>query len=112
MERARRFGVPKILLVEDDVDITSLNEVVWASSTRAHPSHGEICFPDKANVALYVYLDEKEKHTYRGTKVLHNCLLADRYANGDRPVKGSFENGWPEEVRCKVLSSWTNYGCR
>jgi 4-hydroxy-3-polyprenylbenzoate decarboxylase len=104
------FGVPKILLVEDDVDITNINEVVWAFSTRAHPAHGEIYFPDKANVALYVYLDEQEKHTYRGTKVLHNCLLADRYTDGDRPQKGSFENGWPEDVRRKVLSAWKTYG--
>ena len=104
------FGVPKILLVEDDVDITNVNEVVWAFSTRAHPAHGEIYFPDKANVALYVYLDEQEKHTYRGTKVLHNCLLADRYTDGDRPQKGSLENGWPEDVRQKVLSSWQRYG--
>jgi 4-hydroxy-3-polyprenylbenzoate decarboxylase len=106
------FGVPKILLVEDDVDITNVNEVVWAFSTRAHPAHGEIYFPDKANVALYVYLDEKEKHTYRGTKVVHNCLLADRYPNGERPQKGSFENGWPEAVRQKVLRSWKTYGYR
>lgn len=104
------FGVPKILLVEDDVDITDIKDVVWAFSTRAHPSHGEIYFPDKANVALYVYLDEKEKHSYRGTKVIHNCLLADRYAAGERPRKGSFENGWPEAVRRKVLNSWARYG--
>jgi hypothetical protein len=42
--------------------------------------------------------------------VLHNCLLADRYANEDRPRKGSFENGCPETIREKVLSSWKKYG--
>lgn len=104
------FGVPKILLVEDDVDITNVDEVVWAFSTRAHPAHGEIYFPDQANVALYVYLDEKEKRTYRGTKVIHNCLLADCCSNGARPRKGSFENGWPAELQQKVLTSWKRYG--
>ncbi|MGH7050871.1 MAG: hypothetical protein ACREFS_04635 [Acetobacteraceae bacterium] len=104
------FGVPKILLVEDDVDITDIKDVVWAFSTRAHPAHSELYFPDEANVALYVYLDEKEKHTDRGTKVLHNCLLVDRYADGERPRKGRFDNGWPEAAHQKVLNSWTRYG--
>lgn len=104
------FGVPKILLVEDDVDITALEDVVWAFATRTHPAHGEIHFPDQDNVGLYVYLDEKEKRSWRSTKVIHNCLLADRYTEGNRPMKGSFENGWPDAVRNKVLSSWKEYG--
>lgn len=106
------LGVPKILLVEDDIDITNINEVVWAFATRAHPAHGEVRFADKDNVGLYVYLDEKEKRTWRSAKVVHNCLLADRYAEGARPLKGSFENVWPEAVRRKVLGSWEAYGFR
>lgn len=106
------LGVPKILLVEDDIDITNVNEVVWAFATRAHPSHGEVRFADKDNVGLYVYLDEKEKRTWRSTKVVYNCLLADRYAEGARPLKGSFGNVWPDAVRQKVLNSWRAYGYR
>lgn len=106
------FGVPKILLVEDDVDITRVDEVVWAFATRAHPAHGEVHFPDRDNVDLYVYLEEQERHTWRSSKVIHNCLLADRYPERDRPRKGSFTNGWPEPVRHRVLSSWRKYGYR
>jgi 4-hydroxy-3-polyprenylbenzoate decarboxylase len=87
------FGVPKILLVEDDIDITDVNQVVWAFSTRVHPTHGEIYFPDEPNAILFVYLDETERETYKATKVIHNCLLADRFTKDEIPVKGSFENG-------------------
>lgn len=104
------LGVPKILLVEDDVDITDVNDVVFAFSTRAHPLHGEIYFPDRANVDLYVYLEPGEKGTWRSTKVVHNCLLADRYSPAERPRKGTFANGWPAETQQKVLSSWQKYG--
>jgi 4-hydroxy-3-polyprenylbenzoate decarboxylase len=104
------LGVPKIILVEDDVDITNLAEVVWAFATRAHPAHGEVHFPDKNNVGLSVYLDEKERLAWRSTKVIHNCLLADRYKSSDRPLKGSFENDWPAEIQEIVLKSWKNYG--
>jgi 4-hydroxy-3-polyprenylbenzoate decarboxylase len=45
-------------------------------------------------------------------KVIHNCLLADLFPDGARPVKGSFENGWPPEIRQRVLDNWAKYGYR
>lgn len=104
------FGVPKVLLVEDDIDITDVKEVVWAFATRTHPEHGEVHFPAKPTAALSVYLDEQEQHTYRAGKVIHNCLLADLFPAGKRPVKGTLENGWPADVRQRVLTAWNTYG--
>jgi 4-hydroxy-3-polyprenylbenzoate decarboxylase len=104
------FGVPKILLVEDDVDITDPNEAIWAFATRTHPEHGEIHFPAQPHVQLSVYLSEAEAHSYRAGKVIYNCLLADLYDEKVRPTKGSFANGWPEEIRERVLANWTAYG--
>lgn len=105
------FGVPKILLVEDDIDITDVNEVVWAFATRAHPEHGDVHFADEpSQVAGEVYLDAAERHTYKAGKVIHNCLLADRFPDGERPVKGNLEHGWPGEIRDRVLRRWPEYG--
>jgi 4-hydroxy-3-polyprenylbenzoate decarboxylase len=104
------LGVPKIILVEDDVDITNLADVVWAFATRAHPAHGEVYFADKNNVGLSVYLNEKEKLAWRSTKVIHNCLLSDTRRSSDRPLKGNFENGWPRGIQETVLNSWRKYG--
>ncbi len=106
------FGVPKILLVEDDIDITDVNQVVWAFATRTHPEHGEAHFPAEPTAALSVYLSEEEKHTYRAGKVIYNCLLADRFAKEEFPVKGSFENGWPDHIQHRVLANWRTYGYR
>ncbi|MEU6580871.1 UbiD family decarboxylase [Nocardia sp. NPDC046763] len=107
-------NAPKILLVEDDVDITNVNEVVWAFATRSHPDveRGEFHFPHKLSDDLPVYLDDEEKHTFMAGKVVYNCLLADLYPEGKRPVKGSFENGWPTEIQQRVLSNWQKYGYR
>lgn len=106
------FGVPKILLVEDDIDITDVNQVVWAFATRTHPEHGEILFPSEPTAALSVYLTEQERHTYRAGKVIYNCLLADRFAKEEFPVKGSFEKGWPDHIQQRVLANWHTYGYR
>lgn len=106
------FGVPKVLLVEDDIDTTDINDVVWAFATRTHPEHGEVHFPALPHVQLSVYLSEAEAHSYRAGKVLYNCLLADLFTEENRPVKGSFANGWPADVQQRVLAKWETYGYR
>lgn len=107
-------NAPKILLVEDDVDITDLNQVVWAFATRSHPDveRGEFHYPHKVSDQLAVYLSPDEQHTFMAGKVIYNCLLADLYPEGKRPVKGSFENGWPAEIQERVLANWQAYGYR
>ena len=105
-------NAPKILLVEDDVDITKLDEVVWAFATRSHPERGEFHFPHKLSMQLAVYLNLEEAHTFMAGKVVYNCLLTDLYPDDERPIKGSFENGWPAEIRQRVLEQWSDYGFR
>ncbi|ACU72559.1 UbiD family decarboxylase [Catenulispora acidiphila DSM 44928] len=107
-------NAPKILLVEDDVDITDLEQVVWAFATRSHPdvNRGEFHFPPKVSDQLAVYLSPEEAHTFMAGKVIYNCLLADLFPEGARPIKGSFENGWPAEIQQRVLENWQAYGYR
>jgi 4-hydroxy-3-polyprenylbenzoate decarboxylase len=106
------FGVPKVLLVEDDFDFTDVGKVVWAFASRAHPLHGEIAFPQQAQNNLPVFLDDSEKFTYHATKVIHNCLLADRFPQGSRPIAADLERGWPPEIVRRVRENWTSYGFR
>ncbi|MEV5721600.1 UbiD family decarboxylase [Amycolatopsis mediterranei] len=103
-------NAPKILVVEDDIDITDLDEVVWAFATRSHPERGEFHFPHRLSDQLAVYLSPEESRTFMAGKVVYNCLLADLYPEGSRPIKGSFENGWPAEIRQRVLDNWQSYG--
>ena len=104
------FGIPKVLLVEDDFDFTDVGQVVWAFASRAHPHHGEVEFPGQAQNNLPVFLDPGEKFSYHTTKVVHNCLLADRYAQGERPVAADLAHGWPEDVTRRVIENWGSYG--
>jgi 4-hydroxy-3-polyprenylbenzoate decarboxylase len=106
------FGLPKILLVEDDFDVTDVSQVMWAFASRAHPSHGEIYFPDEAMNSLPVFLSPSEKSVFKTTKVVHNALLADRFAKADRPVRSDLVHGWPREVSDRVISKWRTYGYR
>jgi 4-hydroxy-3-polyprenylbenzoate decarboxylase len=40
--------IPKVLLMDDDVDPADLEELVWAFATRNHPARGRCCFPMSA----------------------------------------------------------------
>ena len=104
------FGIPKIILVEDDFDFTDVGQVVWAFASRAHPHHGEIYFSDLPQNNLPVFLDPNEKFSYHASKVIHNCLLADRFSSDQRPVAADLEHGWPPEIQQRVLSNWRGYG--
>ncbi len=104
------FGIPKILLVEDDFDFTDVGQVVWAFGSRAHPHHGEIYFEGEAQNNLPVFLDPEEKFSYHATKVVHNCLLADRFPPAARPVAADLAHSWPDHIRERVLRNWAAYG--
>jgi 4-hydroxy-3-polyprenylbenzoate decarboxylase len=106
------FGIAKILLVEHDFDVTDVAQVVWAFASRAHPSHGEIYFNNEAQNILPVFLDPNEKFAFRVTKVIYNCLLADRYPVVERPLRSDLEHGWPAAIRDRVLAYWSAYGYR
>jgi hypothetical protein len=34
------------------------------------------------------------------------------FPSGQRPVKGSFQNGWPAHIQQRVLARWNAYGYR
>jgi UbiD family decarboxylase len=104
------FGVAKILLVEHDFNVTDIEQLVWAFASRAHPSHGEIYFRNEAQNALPVSLDADEKFSFHTTKVIYNCLLADRYPTAERPERSDLEHGWPSDIRQRVLEQWNAYG--
>jgi 4-hydroxy-3-polyprenylbenzoate decarboxylase len=104
------FGFPKLLLIEDDIDVTDVAQVMWAFASRAHPSRGEIYFPDEPQNALPIFLSPGEKSVFKTTKVVHNALLADRFAPEARPVRSDLEHGWPAVVRNRVIERWLEYG--
>lgn len=104
------MGTPKYLLVNDDIDITNTNEVVWAFATRNHPgSRGELLFNDENTNPLVAYLDGSEKHALRTTKAIYNCLDPEEL-NGKLPKRSSFHFTYPRAIQDRVLQNWSKYG--
>lgn len=97
--------IPKIIVADDDIDPSNINQVVWALATRHHPGKGKTLV-DQSVLPLVSYLDDKEKEEGFTKKAIYNCLLPlDRKL----PIEASF-NSYPEEMRKNIIKNWTAYG--
>lgn len=106
-----KFGalIPKVLVMNDDIDPSNTAEVMWAFATRCHPATGEIIFNNERTIELVAFLTTSEKLSGRTCKVVYNCLPPEDW--GDRlPVRCSFVHNYSQEVQAKVLSKWRDYG--
>ncbi|MBW4595661.1 MAG: UbiD family decarboxylase [Brasilonema angustatum HA4187-MV1] len=104
------YGIPKVLVMENDIDPTNTAEVVWAFATRCHPGTGEVHFPMESMLNLPVFLRTDEKKVFMSTKAIYNCLSQDSWTSEHRPRRTSFREGWPKEIQERVLNNWHAYG--
>lgn len=107
--RAGSF-LPKVILLDDDVDATDLDEVVWAFATRCHPVRDEVLFPEESALPLIAFLSPEERIAARGVKVLYNGLSPENIAADETPRRSSFRHLWPQETQERVIRNWTQYG--
>jgi UbiD family decarboxylase len=101
--------VPKVVLVGDDVDITDIDQVVWAMATRYRPGT-EYCFPDAEGLPLVPYLTEQERRAGVCGKSVTSCLWPEEFEGLRRGTPASFSHSYPEAVRRRVLDNWTADG--
>jgi UbiD family decarboxylase len=103
-------AVPRVFVVEDDIDITDIGQVVWAFASRSHPAHDNLVREDQPVLNLPIFLTADEQARSRVTKVINNCLAADRTKPFGNLERVTFEDGWPEDIRSRVVSNWGRYG--
>lgn len=119
MPSARRAGVflstkagtklPKIIVLNDDIDPDDVNELAWAFATRCHPTVGNVVFPAADTPPLAAFLRKNEKLSGSTTKIVYNCLPPDECGDA-LPVRSSFRHGYPREIVGRVERRWSEYG--
>lgn len=92
--------IPNVYVVDDDFDPTNLREVAWVLSTRVHPTGRRAIFENQRVVRLLQCYKEEEYVAGKGAKVVFDTLQSSRN------LHASFEQGYPEEVRQRVLANW------
>lgn len=52
------IAIPKLLLVENDIEIDDVAQLVYAFATRAHPGQGAFQYPQQLTSPMPVFLDD------------------------------------------------------
>ena len=98
--------IPKVLLVDDDIDPTNPDQVMWAMATRVHPQKDAHYYYHQKTLPLLHYLNAAEKKDMSSTKLILNGLIP----GFDRCEISGFDYNVPKELREKVISNWAKYG--
>ncbi|MEQ9617807.1 MAG: UbiD family decarboxylase [Deltaproteobacteria bacterium] len=98
--------IPKVILLDDDIDPSNLNEVIWAYATRCHPDTDAHLYTHEKTMPLVHYLNAAEKKDMSSTKVIYNGLIP----SFDSSHIVSFKHNVPHELQNKVIGNWRKYG--
>jgi len=102
--------IPKIMVVDDDIDATNFDEVFWAFCTRNHPDKGIFKVIDTSTFPLWAFLAPDERRDMTSANVLFDCTWPKSWPEDYVPRKASFDCLWPVEIQQRVLSKWGKYG--
>lgn len=102
--------LPKLIVVDSDIDATNFDEVIWCFAIKCHPEKGVVFFENSKVITLSPYLYPEEKKNARSTTAIYDCTWPDGWPEGFRPRRCAFEAPWPQEVQEKVEKNWAEYG--
>ncbi|KAL1874579.1 Ferulic acid decarboxylase 1 [Paecilomyces lecythidis] len=108
------WEAPKVLLVGDDVDITDINQIVWALATRYRPGSDEHVFGDIEGIPMLPYMTRARKNKQIrnpgiGGRSVMNLLLPSEFEGKRDWVQSSFTGAFPEELTEKVMKKWKHW---
>lgn len=106
-------GMPKVMVVDDDVDIFNLNEVWHAFAAKCHPGRGiRIQEPDMVN-PLIPFLSVEERTHVRGASMLMDCTWpVDWPKDTDMPPRISFRETYNKNIQESALAKWNKLGMK
>jgi phenylphosphate carboxylase alpha subunit len=104
-------GTYKVIIVDADVDVFDLNQVLHAFATKCHPVRGIRVSDREAGQQLTPFLSTEEKVWREGASVAFDCTWPFEWSKeSEVPVRISFDEAYPEEVKQKVTQNWRTYG--
>ncbi len=98
--------IPKVLLLDDDIDPSDSDQVMWAMATRVHPQKDAHYYYHQRTLPLLHYLNAAEKKDMSSTKLILNGLIP----GFNRSDISGFEYNVPKELQEKVIKNWNKYG--
>ncbi|KAK7522167.1 UbiD decarboxylyase family [Phyllosticta citriasiana] len=104
------YTTHRIIILGDDIDVYDDKAVMWAFTTRCRPHDDEIFYHDVRAFPLIPYNSHGAHDKLKGGKVVSDALFPVEYTTGKTWEAASFEEGYPKEVKQKVLTEWRAMG--
>jgi 4-hydroxy-3-polyprenylbenzoate decarboxylase len=109
----RRADWSKVIVVDQDVDVFDMGQVIHAFSTKCHPKRGIVVKEVEKGRGnpLTPCLTPEERRAYMGPVVAFDCTWPPEWPKETHvPIKTSFNDIYPEEIKQRVLTKWKDYG--
>lgn len=100
---------PIIFVVGEDIDVTNMDEVMWALTTRMHPVRDIHVKKRAPSHALFPFVSPEERANQTGAAVCFDATFPFEWKN-NAPRIADFTHSWSKEVQELVLSRWKEYG--
>ena len=101
-----------IVLVDEDVDVTNVEDVFWAISSRMNPESYEVINDMPVN-ALYAWITPEQRRTREASAWVMDARFPHHWSEEYRKAHttvSDFEHGWSTSSKEKVLARWKEYG--
>lgn len=100
---------PVVIVVGEDIDVTNMDEVMWALTTRVHPVRDIHVKKRAPSHPLFPFLSPEERTNLTGAAVCYDATFPFEWKE-NAPRIADFEHAWPEETQKLVISRWKEYG--
>ncbi len=100
---------PVVIVVGEDIDVTNMDQVMWALTTRVHPVRDIHVKKRAPSHPLFSFLSPEERTTLTGAAVCYDATFPFEWKE-NTPRIVDFEHAWPEDVQKTVISRWKEYG--
>jgi len=101
-----------VVFVEEDVDVTDIEDVWWAISSRMNPENIEIIRKAPANLFFPWLTPAQRQAREAGVWVMDATFPYDwspEYREEHTRI-ADFEHGWSDGTKHKILARWKDYG--
>jgi phenylphosphate carboxylase alpha subunit len=105
-------GIPKVIVLNDDIDASDTREVVWGFATRVRPHSGEHFFDHEKLGPMNAFITLGDAFASIETpRVVYDGLVPDEWGE-QLPQRSSFRHSYPKELQERIVENWQQYGFR
>ncbi|MDY6970806.1 MAG: UbiD family decarboxylase [Thermodesulfobacteriota bacterium] len=101
---------PYVIICDEDVDPTNLDQVMHALTTKCHPLNGIATISNMPGNPLLPFVTPHERQHVIAHCCLFDCTWPTDWPDKAIPSRVSFDANYPKEIQEKVISNWGNYG--